>query len=328
MGKIVFVCMVAIFALAALSISNAQQLGRIPRVGVLVAGFPPTRPALEGFRQGLRDLGHIEGKTIILELLWDEGKPERWHELASDLVRLKVDIILAGNTGAASAAKKATTTIPIVIGAAGGDPVTAGLVASFARPGGNVTGMAFVGRELAPKRLELLKEAIPRISRVAALRDASSFQNPDSDLKEITATAQGLGLKLHVSEVRQRDDIERVFQGARRERVGAVLILQSTLFGTFRSQIAELGVKHLLPTMAGEAEFAESGGLMFYGQNIPDTWKRAAAYVDKIIKGTQPADLPIERPRSFELVINLKTAKQIGLTIPPNLLVRADKVIR
>ena len=211
MGKTVFVCMVAILALATLSISNAQQLGRIPRVGVLVAGFPPTRPALEGFRQGLRDLGYIEGKTIILEFLWDEGKPERWHELASDLVRLKVDIILAGNTGAASAAKKATTTIPIVIGAAGGDPVTAGLVASFARPGGNVTGMAFVGRELAPKRLELLKEAVPRISRVAALWDATSFRNPDSDLTEISATAKGLGLQLHISDVRQRNDIERVF---------------------------------------------------------------------------------------------------------------------
>ena len=307
---------------------EAQQPAKVPRVGVLVAGHPPTRPSLEGFRQGLRDLGYVEGNTIILEIRWDEGKSDRWAELAGEIVRLKVDVILAGHTLAALGAKQATTTIPIVMGAAGGDPVATGLVASWAQPGGNITGLTFVGFELNPKRLELIKESIPGLSRAAVIWHPPSGQNEEVELKEIKATAQSLSLKLQPLEVRQRDDFDSAFRAALREKAGAVLISQGAFFGTYRTHIAELGLKYRLPTISGEAEYAEVGGLMFYGQNIPDTWKRAAAYVDKILKGTKPADLPVERPKKFELIINLKTAKQIGLTISPNVLARADKVIR
>jgi putative ABC transport system substrate-binding protein len=306
----------------------AQRPAKIPRVGVLVAGHPPTRPSLEGFRRGLRDLGYVEGKTIILELRWDEGKSDRWAELAGEIVRLKVDVILAGHTAAALGAKQATSTIPIVIGAAGGDPVATGLVASLARPGGNITGLTFVGSELSPKRLELIKESIHGLSRAAVIWHPPSGQSAEIELRETKTTAQSLNLKLQDLEVRQREDFDNAFRAARREKAGAVLISQNAFFGTYRAHIAELGLKHRLPTISGEAEYAEVGGLMFYGQSIPDTWKRAAAYVDKILKGTKPADLPVERPSKFELIINLKTAKQIGLTVPPNVLARADKVIR
>ena len=321
-------CLLGALLLALCQFAEAQQPAKVPRVGVLVAGHPPTRPSLEGFRQGLRDLGYVEGKTIILEIRWDEGKSDRWAELAGDIVRLKVDVILAGHTAAALGAKQATTTIPIVIGAAGGDPVATGLVASLARPGGNITGLAFVGSELSPKRLELIKESIPRLSLGAVIWHPLDRQNQEVQLKEIKATAQSLSLKLQPLEVRQRDDFDGAFRAARREKAGAVLIAQGAFFGTYRAQIAELGLKYRLPTISGEADFAESGGLVFYGQNIPDTWKRAAAYVDKILKGTKPADLPVERPSKFELIINLKTAKQIGLTIPPNVLARAVRVIK
>ena len=316
------------FFLATVSLADAQESKKIPRIGVLVAGHPPTRPSLEGFRQGLRDLGYVEGKTIILEIRWDEGKSDRWAELASEIVRLKVDVILAGHMAAALGAKQATTTIPIVMGAAGGDPVATGLVASLARPGGNITGLSFVGSELSPKRLELMKESIPRLSRAAVIWHPPSGQNQEVQLKEIKETARSLSLKLQPLEVRQREDFDNAFRAARREKAGAVLISQGAFFGTYRTHIAELGLKYRLPTISGEADFAESGGLMFYGQNIPDTWKRAAAYVDKILKGTKPADLPVERPKQFEFIINLTTAKQIGVTIPPNVLARADRVIR
>jgi putative ABC transport system substrate-binding protein len=307
--------------------ADAQESKKIPRVGVLVAGQPPTRPSLEGFRQGLRDLGYVEGKNIHLELRWDEGNPDRWAELAGELVRLKVDVILAGHGPAALGAKQATTTIPIVIGAAGGDPVAAGLVTSLARPGGNITGLAFYGSELSPKRLELLKETLPRLSRAAMIWHPFAL-NLEVGLKEIKVTAQSLGLTLQPLEVRQREDLDSAFQAARQKKAGAMLISQGAFFGTHRVYIADLGLKHRLPTISGEAEFAEAGGLMFYGQNIPNTWRRAAAYVDKVLKGVKPGDLPVELPTKFELVINLKTAKQIGLTIPPNLLARADKVIK
>jgi putative tryptophan/tyrosine transport system substrate-binding protein len=307
--------------------ADAQESKKIPRVGVLVAGRPPTRPSLEGFRQGLRDLGYVEGKNIHLELRWDEGNADRWAELAGELVRLKVDVILAGHGAAALGAKQATTTIPIVIGAVGGDPVAAGLVTSLARPGGNITGLAFYGSELSPKRLELMKETLPRLTRAAMIWHPFVL-NLEAGLKEIKATAQSLGLTLQALEVRQREDFDSAFQAARQKKAGAMLISQSAFFGTHRAYIADLGLKHRLPTISGEAEFAEAGGLMFYGQNIPNTWRRAAAYVGKILKGAKPADLPVEQPTKFELVINLKTAKQIGLTIPPNVLARADKVIK
>jgi putative tryptophan/tyrosine transport system substrate-binding protein len=320
---IVAVCTL-IFALCFLA--HAQESTRIPRIGVLVAGQPPTRPSLEGFRQGLRELGYVEGKNIHLELRWDEGNPDRWAEMASELVRLKVDVILAGHGVAALGAKQATTTIPIVIGATS-DPVAAGLVRSLARPGGNITGLAFYGSELGPKRLELMKETLPTLSRIAMIWHPFGL-NLDIVVKDVKATAQSLGLTLHPLEVRRRDDLESAFEAARQKQAGAVLISQGAFFGTHRAYIAERGLTHRLPTISGEAEFAEAGGLMFYGQNIPNTWKRAASYVDKIIKGARPGDLPIEQPTKFELVINLKTARHIGLTIPPNVLARADRVIR
>jgi putative ABC transport system substrate-binding protein len=275
----------------------------------------------------LRELGYVEGKNIQLELRWDEGSPDRWAELAAELVRLKVDVILAGHGAAALGAKQATTTIPIVIGAVGGDPVAAGLVTSLARPGGNITGLAFYGSELSPKRLELMKETLPSLSRAAMIWHPFGL-NLETVLKEIKTTAQSLGLTLQPLEVRQRDDLDSAFQAARQKQAGGVLISQGAFFGTHRAYIADLGLKHRLPTISGEAEFAEVGGLLFYGQNIPNTWRRAAVYVDKILKGAKPADLPVEQPTKFELIINLKTAKQIGLTIPPNVLARADRVIR
>lgn len=327
MNKEIFISLLATLILACVTLAQAQQAKKVPRIGVLVPGHPPTRPSLEGFRQGLRDLGYVEGKNINLELRWDEGKAERWPELAADLVRLKPDVILAGNMGASLGAKEATKTIPIVMGAVGGDPVDAGLVSSFARPGGNITGLTFRGAELSPKRLELLKETITSLSRVAVLWNLPS-QRDETELKDIKATAQSLALKLQALEVRSQEDLESAFRAASRERAGAVLISQGAFFGTYRARIAELGLKNRLPTISGEAEFAEAGGLMFYGQSIPDTWRRAAYYVDKVLKGTKPADLPVERPTKFELVINLKTAKQIGLTIPQSVLYRADKVIK
>jgi ABC-type uncharacterized transport system substrate-binding protein len=320
-------CSVGALLLALGWCADAQESKKIPRVGVLVAGHPPTRPSLEGFRQGLRDLGYVEGKNIHLELRWDEGNADRWAELAGELVRLKVDVILAGHGAAALGAKQATTTIPIVIGAVGGDPVAAGLVTSLARPGGNITGLAFYGSELSPKRLELIKETLPRLSRAAMIWHPFAL-NLEVGLKEIKVTAQSLGLTLQPLEVRQREDFDSAFQTARQKKAGAMLISQNAFFGTHRAYIADLGLKHRLPTISGEAEFAEAGGLMFYGQNIPNTWRRAASYVDKILKGAKPADLPVEQPTKFEFVINLKAAKQIGLTIPPNVLARADRVIR
>ena len=318
----------AILLLAPALRVEAQSPNKIPRVGVLVAGHPPTRPSLEGFRQGLRDLGYIEHKNIVLELRWDEGKPDPWSELAADLVRLKVDVILAGHTVAALGAKQATTTIPIVIGAAGGDPVADGLIASLARPGGNITGLSFLGTELSPKRLELLKESIARISRAAIIWHPPSARKDEIEREDIKVAAESLALKLQSLAVRDRDQFDAAFHAARQEKAGAVLISQGAFFGTHRAHVADLGIKYRLPTIAGEADYAESGGLMFYGQNIPDTWRRAASYVDKILKGTKPRDLPVERPTKFELIINLKTAKQIGVTIPANVLARADKVIK
>ena len=242
--------------------SEAQESKKIPRVGVLIAGHPPTRPSLEGFRQGLRDLGYIEGQNIILELRWGEDKPNPWSALANDLVRLHVNVILAGHTVAALGAKQATTTVPIVIGAAGGDPVAAGLVASLARPGGNVTGLSFLGSELSPKRLELLKESIPRLSRVAVIWHPASVRNDEIEREDIKATARSLAVKLQSLAVSERNDFESAFHAARQEKAGAVLISQGAFFGTHRAYISELGLKYRIPTIAGEADYAESGGLL------------------------------------------------------------------
>lgn len=306
--------------------ADAQQPAKVPRVGVLAPGVPPLEH-FEAFRQGLRDLGHVEGQTIILEPRWERGKPDRYATLATELVRLNVDIIVAGTTPATLAARNATATIPIVMAAIGaGDPVELGLVASLARPGGNVTGLILQTHELAGKRLELLKETVPGVSRVAL------FWNPQqvhlAQVKEHEAAARSLGVRLQPVEVRGAEDFEGAFQAAGRGRAGALIMAQASLFSVHRARLADLALHARLPTISGETGFAEAGGLMNYGPNIVDSWRRAAAYVDKILKGAKPGDLPIERPTKFELVINLKTSKALGLAIPPSVLIRADRAVQ
>jgi putative ABC transport system substrate-binding protein len=305
--------------------AEAQVEKKMPRIGVLVPGNPPTRPGLEKFRQGLRELGYVEGQNIRLELRWDEGNALRWPDLAQELVRLKVDLILAGTGSTAMAAKNATDSIPIVI-AAVPDPVERGLVQSLARPGGQITGLSVMTPDIDGKRLELLKETVPSASRVVVIYDGNTSK--ERQLRHFRVVAQALRIHLEPVEVRDSNDFERVLKSAVRARTRGLVTTQSPLFATHRARLADLGIKHRLPTMSGETGFAEAGGLMTYGPNIPDSWHRAAIYVDKILKGAKPADLPIEQPTKFELVINLKTAKQIGLTIPPNVLARADKVIK
>ena len=305
--------------------ADAQQAMRVPRVGVLAPGVPPLAH-FEAFRQGLRDLGHLEGQTIVLEPRWEEGKPERYAALANDLARLKVDIIVAGTTPAALAAQKATATIPIVMSATGaGDPVELGLVASLARPGGNITGLILQTHELAGKRLELLKETVPSVSHVALLWNPAQVHQ--RQVKEHEAAARSLGMRLQPLEARGPGDFEGAFKAASQGRAGALIMAQSALFSIHRARLAELALNSRLPTISGETGFAQAGGLMNYGPNIVDSWRRAATYVHKILKGAKPADLPVEAPTKFELMINLKTAKALGLTIPQTILLQADQVI-
>jgi putative ABC transport system substrate-binding protein len=307
------------------NLSFAQpQPAKIPRIGYLSSGSPSTNPDFrEAFRQGLRDLGYVEGKNIMIEYRWAEGKFDRVPELATELVRLKVDVILAPNSAIARAAKKATTTIPIVMVNAGN---LDGLVISLARPGGNITGLTNVSSDLGGKRLELLKEILPRLDRVAVLITELESQA----LKEIKAAAPSLQIQLQILEVRVANDLERAFAAATKERAGALAVVSggSGLLLRNRKQIAELAVKNRLPTIFPQISYMSAGGLMSYSANEIDMYRRAATYVDKILKGRKPADLPVEQPMKFEFVINLKTAKQIGLTIPPNVLARADRVIR
>jgi len=313
--------------LAAPLAAEAQEskAGKVPRVGVLAPGRS-TNVAVEEFRSGLRDLGYIEEQNILLEWRWDEDKPDRYAAMVGDLVQLNVDLIVAGTTVASIAAKNATKLIPIVMAATGlGDPVELGLVQSFARPGGNVTGLVLRTNELAGKRLELLKETVPRLARVALLWNRS----PGSPtlVKEHQAAARALGLKLQLLEVKGSDDFEGAFQAAISGGAQGLIMIQGPLYFTRAVQIATLALKSGLPTISGETSYAQAGGLINYGPNIPHSWRRAATYVDKILKGAKPADLPIEQPTKYELVINLKTARALGLTIPPSLLQRADQVI-
>ena len=301
---------------------SAQPAGKNPRVGVLRPGSPPD-PLLDAFRQGLRELGYEEGRNINLEYRWAQGRDERFPALVADLVRLKVDVILAG-AGAVQAAKRATTTIPIVMPVSG-DPVRAGLVTSLARPGGNITGLTSLSGELPGKWIELLKETIPRVSRVAVLWDPAS---DPSQVKTSEAAAQSLGVRLHVLKVSRADGFEPALAEARKNDAGALIVLGSPFFYVHRTHLVELAAKHRLPTIYAQREFVVgSGGLMSYGPDYHDQFRRAAAYVDKILKGAKPADLPIEQPTKFELVIGLKNAKALGLTIPPAVLARADRVI-
>jgi putative ABC transport system substrate-binding protein len=317
----------AVIALLGGGIAQAQQPTKMPHVGFLHSGSMSARlPHVEGFRRGLRERGYVEGKNIIIEYRFAEGKLDQLPELAAELVRLNVAVIAAPTTRAMLAAKKATTTIPIVMVGAS-DPLGAGLVASLARPGANVTGLSLLAGELSGKRLELLKEAVPGAVRMAALTSGSGVTEKLL-LKETEDAARGLGIQLQIFEARDPQEFESAFSSMTRARASAVSMMLSPLFDVHIKRIAELAAASRLAAMYGFAEFPEVGGLMSYGTDLADIYRRAAVFVDKILKGTKPEDLPVEQPTKFEFVINLKTAKQIGLTIPPNVLARADRVIR
>ncbi len=313
-------------ALAAPLVAEAQAPAKVPRIGFLSPLSRTDDPRLEAFLQGLRELGYVEGQTIAIEYHFAEGRPERLPALAAELVRLKVDVIVTAAPAASEAAKQATSTIPIVFGVAG-DPVAVGLVASLARPGGNITGLASIAPEVVGKQLELLKEVAPKVSRVAILQNPSNPGHPVV-LRQAESAARALGVQLHIVEARIPSEIEAAFAAMRSHRAGGVLVLRDALFLAQRTQIAALAAKSRLPAVYGFREQAEAGGLMAYGANVSLMYWRAATYVDKILKGARPADLPVEQPTKFELVINLKTAKALGLTIPPSLLQRADEVIQ
>ena len=309
------------------SLVEAQQTGKIHRVGVLMSGSPSNASRrIQAFRQGLRELGYVEGKNIAFEYRYGEGRPDTLPERVAELVHLQVDLLVTDTSNATQAAKNATKTIPVVFTTAN-DPVGDGQVASLAKPGGNLTGFSILALDLNGKRLELLKEAFPQITRVAFLPITGEAIG-ENRFKEAEIAAQGLRLRLQRLRVKGADDLESAFDAAKRSGAEAVLAHPSTFVATNRARIIELAAKHRLPVIFGGAEAAEAGGLMSYGPDIVDNYRRAAVYVDKILKGTKPADLPVQQPMKFEFVINLKTAKQIGLTIPPNVLARADKVIR
>ena len=320
------------FILAALlvgfGVAEAQQPTKILRIGFLAAATPATAAhLLEAFKQGLHEHGYVEGKNTVLELRFGEGKAEQFPILAAELVRLKVDVIVALTNPVIDAVRQATQTIPIIMPAAS-DPVGAGFVASLARPGGNITGLTGYSPELNGKRLEILKEAFPKLSRVALLL-SPNFPGSTLDLKETESAARALGLRMQPLEVRDDSDIDRSFKAMIKERADALTMFPGhpVLFVN-RKKIVELAANHRLPTMYSLIEFVEAGGLMFYGPDLLVGYRRAADYVDKILKGAKPAELPVEQPTKFDLVINLKTAKQIALTIPPNVLARADRVIK
>jgi putative ABC transport system substrate-binding protein len=306
---------------------RAQQPTKLPRIGYIGGASLSTSPArIEAFRQGLRELGYVEGKNIVIEYRHAEGKLDRLPALAAELVRLKVDIIVTSTPLATRAAKEATSTIPIVM-TQDADPVGNGFVASLARPGGNITGLATLSPELSGKRLELLKETVPKLSRVAVF---GTSINPGyaQVLKEIELAAKAFKVQLQYLDVLSPKDIETAFRAAGKGRAEAILVLGSPVFFSQRAQIADLAAKNRLPATYPQSDFMDVGGLMFYGPNTIDLFRRAATYVDKILKGRTPADLPVEQPMRFEFIISLIAAKKIGLTIPPNVLVRATKVIK
>ena len=324
--KVFGVALCAMFAALRLSSAEAQPQAKVAKIGWLASrSASAPAPVLALFRRELRTLGYVEGKNIALEYRSAENKPERLPALADELVRLKVDILFAPSTNEALVAKNATNTIPIVF-VGSGDPVAAGLVDSLARPGGNITGFTRMGTVLVGKRLELLKETIPKLSRVAMWNpeDPGSRQ----EWKESQLPARELGLQLHSMEVNSADKIDGAFKETARAGSGALAEATSSFFATNQKRIADLAKKYRLPAIHSRRDRVDSGSLMSYGADQAEPYKRAASMVDKILKGTKAADLPVEQPTKFEFIINLKTAKQIGLTIPPNVLVRADKVIR
>jgi ABC-type uncharacterized transport system substrate-binding protein len=326
MNRRAFITMVGGSILAAPLVTEGQEAARVARIGMLADA---TSPHLrEAFRQGLRELGYIEGRNLVIEYRDAEGKPEQLPALAAELVALKVDVIVAGNTLQTLAAKQASRTIPIVFSFAL-DPVTDGLVTSLARPGGNVTGLSFLAPELVGKRLELLKLAVPRVSRVAVLwQPGAQAKRTEQGLQtEARVAARALGVPLQFVEARGPDDFDRAFSDMTRARADALTVLGSAMLFNQRRRLVDLAAKNRLPAAYGLREYVDAGGLMAYGPNGPDMFRRAAIYVDKILKGATPGDLPVEQPTKFELVISLKTAKALGLTIPPSVLGRADQVI-
>jgi len=322
----VFICLLPTVFLPAV-LTGAQQPTKVPRVGYVGAGSPATAGHhAQAFMQGLRELGYVDGQNIVIEYRWADGKLERLPDFVADLVHAKVDVIVSSATPAVRFAKEQTSAIPIVM-AGVTDPVEAGFVASLARPGGNITGLTHLSTDLTGKRLELLKEVVPRLLRVAVLWNPNHPGQPLA-YKESQVAAQALKVKLISMEARDREEIDRVLSSMGKERPQALFELPDPLTFFNRELITQFAAKHRLPAMHSFREYVDAGGLMSYGTSFPDLFHRAAMYVDKILKGAKPADLPVEQPKKFEFVINLKTAKQIGLTIPPNVLARADKVIR
>jgi putative tryptophan/tyrosine transport system substrate-binding protein len=323
----IVVCLLPAVLLTSVSFAEAQQAKKVPRIGFLSATSPSSISArLEAFRQGLGELGYVEGKNIVIEYRYAEGNLDRLPALAAELVRLNVDVIVTGGAANTRAAKEATKIIPIVM-ALDNDPVASGFVASLARPGGNITGLSTLAPEISGKQLELLKEIVPKLSRLAVLGNSTTPVNAQA-LREIELPAGPFRVKLQYLDIRDPKDIETAFRAASKGRAEALLVLASPLFVLQRTQLTDLALKNRLPAIYDRREFVDDGGLMSYGTNFADMSRRAATYVDKILKGAKPADLPVEQATKFEFVINLKTAKQIGLTIPPNVLARADRVIR
>ena len=323
--------LLAVLLLASMNLAEAQQTKKVPRIGYLSPLEPASESSRsEGVRLALRELGYIEGKNIATEYRYAEGKLDRLPELAAELVRLRVDIIVAAGTErVVRAAKNATKTIPIVMGGAGIDPVEGGLVESLARPGGNVTGFSNLRGELGGKRLELLKEVVTKVTRVAVLYDPANSPSVLEVKAFLPAAARALELTIQPWEVRDADGFERIFTALSKERPDGLHVpVGGPLIRSNRKRIADFALKSRLPALYYTREFVDAGGLMSYGADLAESYRSVATYVDKILKGTKPADLPVEQPTKFEFVINLKTAKQIGLTIPPNVLARADKVIK
>ena len=327
MKKTLAAFFLSVMVLANGDLLKAQQPTKIPRIGYLSGPTPTTSSnRREAFLQGLRELGYVEGKSIIIESRYAEGKFDRLSGLAAELVRLKVDIIVTAGPQTTRPAKQATSTIPIVM-AQDPDPIGNGFVASLAQPGGNITGLATLAPELSGKQLELLKETVPKLSHVAVFGTSTNPGNAQN-LREVELTAKAFGVKLQYLDVLSPKDIETAFRAASKGRTDGVLMLPGPVLNLQRAQLAELTAKNRLPAIYPQTEYSEAGGLMTYSVNYSEMARRAATYVDKILKGAKPADLPVEQPTKFEFIINLKAAKQIGLTVPPNVLARADKVIR
>ena len=310
-----------------LALSVCVQAQKVPRIAYLTAlSISTDASRIEALRQGLRDLGYVDGKNIIVEIRSTGGTSDGLAALATELVRTKVDIIVTGGPTATRPAKEATSTIPVVM-AQDSDPVGNGFVASLARPGGNITGLSTHYPEISAKQVELLKEMLPRLARIAVLGASTNPGNAQS-LRETELAGAGLGVQIQYFDAQSPKDLESAFRAANKEHRDAVLVLNGPIFNSHRKSLIEIAAKNRLPTMYYATEFVEDGGLMTYGVKRSDLYRRAATYVDKILKGAKPADLPVEQPTKFELIINLKAAKQMGLTIPPNVLARADKVIK